>query len=416
MALTQIRDIAFAQNEPQNKYNLWLHFKEKKALVLEMWVNGAWREVNSFWGTEGNIDPEPTPIPPEPIVPNYIFNFQNTSNNLETLSNISEDYTSALLEGEYNGVTYDKVHGTFTSDTNTLVIIRDDILEMFTINSSTGEITLYKSIMLDLFEKKTLIFYRKRTYTTIDGVPQETIVDTDYWDRNHLLMEELTAEGSAYTGDDTNMCPAFNIEIRDIVITNTTTQGHSSSFQEVKRYFGILHKLPTQFPSNFSVNVMGYNNEEFKGFYIGYDGEIKDGDIPMNVGLTLGEALNKAKIKNIVNTYTEELFSVSNYLSDYLPHDTLYPILWDTVANFINTLSIDYNLTLIPYNETTLCTTYIYNIVSPSEKHILIVIKENSEASVYSTSSSAVVQSLVVVRESCSILEAYELLNTLINE
>lgn len=112
MAITQIRDIAFVATEPQNKYNLWLHFKEKKALVLEMWVNGAWREVNSFWGTEGDVDPEPVPVPPEPQIdytsdfsetdsesPNYIRNNPIVTIKLSYLGNtIYEDTRTIPLE------------------------------------------------------------------------------------------------------------------------------------------------------------------------------------------------------------------------------------------------------------------------------------------------------------------------------
>lgn len=108
--MTQIRDIAFTQLEPLNHSNLWLHLKEKKCLVLEMWINGQWVEINSMLGQNGGSIPDD---PDQEVTANPIIYIvptaENCQHNLDTLEMLRTTYgvrgaATISIEGNLSGL------------------------------------------------------------------------------------------------------------------------------------------------------------------------------------------------------------------------------------------------------------------------------------------------------------------------
>ena len=130
MALTQIRDITLTQKEPENKYNLWLHFNDRKKLVLEIFINGEWQEIG---------------------YDNYLVSANNpddVQSFLSTVFSAGEDVTTVTIDGDIDSTVY-HAEGTYDALAGNITLLRDGWMYVFSIDQETYEVSISNKVNLN---------------------------------------------------------------------------------------------------------------------------------------------------------------------------------------------------------------------------------------------------------------------------
>lgn len=133
---TEIRDIAFTPKPPLNKYNLWLHFKNRKP-IMELWSNGKWNTIGSE-SSDLNL----------PIID--ISNPEITRESISTIENNS--VTNVKVVGNFDGINLDNIATAILSREQNIFcvsIIVNTVLLTILFDTSTGEIEDVESYSMD---------------------------------------------------------------------------------------------------------------------------------------------------------------------------------------------------------------------------------------------------------------------------
>ena len=128
--MLQIRDIAFTQKVPENKYNLWLHFNDSKKLVLEAFINGEWQEIgyDSYSVSVNNPD--------------------DVQSFLSTVFSTGEDVTTVTVDGNIDSTTY-HAEGTYDATAGNITLLRDGWMYVFSIDPETYEVSISNKVNLN---------------------------------------------------------------------------------------------------------------------------------------------------------------------------------------------------------------------------------------------------------------------------
>ena len=174
---TEIRDIAFTPKPPLNKYNLWLHFKNRKP-IMELWSNGKWNVI----GNELNS----TDLP--------IINLDNPEINLETLSLLEDStLTQVHLLGTIDDVKLNTC-GYLVLDRTSNICMLTFIINCnairITLNPNTGEIIenttyIYRFDQIEDYDIKDAIVSYMRNHEVIED--NINIFEYNNYDLRNLL-------------------------------------------------------------------------------------------------------------------------------------------------------------------------------------------------------------------------------------